>query len=253
MNPNFMIARLPRSIFSAILLLLIVCPLTYAQDMTATDVHHGLVSLGLTSDAFGAMEMGYAHDIPSSKQLSALYYVRFSIPVILAIKTKAVNAWEINAGVQSGLLTREKFSTRGEFRISFSRHKQILGHFMPMTLNIGLTPCYNIPKGYIGLQASWNQVLWTHISHSQYVQNSYQDITDAEGNILTVHPRDGWYTGTGSYVNIGIEGYRQMSQKIAIYAELGLTKYSSLYSGIFDAMMIGQIPFYSNLRLFYSM
>jgi|GEM_PF-2832206 len=253
MKSYLLTTRFSGPILPVILLLLISTPHTGAQNMTGNEFHHGVVSLGLTSDAFGGSEMGYANDIPPLKEQSAFYYVRVSIPMILTLKSKKLHAWELKAGVKSELRTWGKVSMRGDIQLYVVNHQQVLGHFIPIGANIGLTPCYKFSEGYVGLQASWNQTFATHISYSQYARNSFQYMTDANNNIMDMHPNNGWYASTGSHLNIGIEGYRQISPRIAIYGDMGLTKYSALYSGVFDAMMIGQVPFYGNFRLYYKM
>ena len=68
---------------------------------------------------------------------------------------------------------------------------------------------------------------------------------------MDIHPQNGFYLLTGNHLYYGIEGMFRLSNKLDMYFDLGMINYISQYTGLFDSMMFGQIPFYTNIRLNY--
>ena len=210
-------------------------------------------SLGLNSDALGGMELGYAQQPGFLKGKNLQLYVRFSIPLLLAAKDKSTDTWEIKLGARSKLFKKNNFGLLGDVQLFMMHHQQILGNFMPLGMNARLTPCYHFSKGYLGFQVNWNQILATHISHSSYVKNTFKNISAADETQLNIYPKDGWYGATGSFFSFGLESAWELGRQFTFYGDLGIINFSSPYTGLFDAMMMGQVPFYGNLRLLYKM
>ena len=208
-------------------------------------------SLGVNSDAFGGMELGYAHNPGILKEKNLQFYVRFSIPLLRTVKDRAFDTWEIKIGARSELFNKNNVGTFGDIQLFLMHHHQILGEYIPLGMNVRFTPCYHFSEGYLGFQVNWNQIMATHISHSSYVKDTFENISVSDETLLNIHPKDGWYGDTGSHFSFGLEGAWELSRQFTFYGNLGLIKFSSPYSGLFDAMMMGQVPFYGNFRLFY--
>lgn len=222
-----------------------------AQFIHSDDSQNQTVSLGFNSDAFVGMELGYAQNPGIQQEKDMRIYLCLSFPLLLAAKDKSFDSWEIKLGANLELFTTDKFGTIGDIQFFLMHHHQILGTFMPLGINLRLTPSYHFSGGYLGFQVNWNQTIATHISHSNYVKNTFTDLNVADKNLMDIHPRDGWYSSTGSHFGFGIESGWKINQRISLYGDLGIIKFSSPYTGLFDAMMMGQVPFYGDLRLFY--
>ncbi len=225
----------------------------YAQSIPAHDTANRIVSLGYTSDAFAGMALGYAQSPSILPEKDLQVYTRFSFPLLLAAKNRSFDSWEVALGANAGLFTTGKFGTIADIRVFLLHHNQVLGTFMPLGINLRLTPAYYFSGGYLGFQINWNQTIAAHISHSQYVKNTFSDLYSVNKKLMDFRPEDGWYGRTGSHVSIGIEGSRAMGSRYLLYGDLGTIKFSSPYTGIFDAMMMGQVPFFANVRLYYKM
>ena len=208
-------------------------------------------SLGLNSDAFSGMELGYAQQPGFLRKKDVQLYVRFSIPLLMAVKDRSTDTWEIKLGARSELFKKSKFGLLGDVQLFMMHHHQILGEFLPLGINARLTPCYHLTKGYLGFQVNWNQIMTTHISHSQYVKETFEDLSAFDKTQLNTHPKDGWYGDTGSHFRFGLEGAWELNRQFTFYGDLGIINFSSPYTGLFDAMMMGQAPFFGNLRLYY--
>lgn len=72
-----------------------------------------------------------------------------------------------------------------------------------------------------------------------------------DGNPLFIAPVNGFFCGTGSQIHSGISGAFRISDRNTMGFNLGLVNYLSPYTGGFDSMMFGQIPFYAAVRFNY--
>lgn len=236
------------------LFFILACWHTAAAQLHRSDSSRDrTISLGYTTDAFAAIELEYAENPGILQKNNFHMYTRVSFPVLLAIKDESFDTWQLKAGIRSDLFADKKLGAIGDIRLFMMHHDQVLGSFIPLGVNIQLTPCCYFAKGYLGIQFTWNRVIATHISHSRYVDNTFTDITDASGREILLHPQGGWYGSTGSHVSIGIENRWDLGSKFSLYGDVGIMKFSSPYTGMFDAMMMGQVPFYGHLRLYYTL
>lgn len=226
---------------------------SFSQHIVHENPEGKIISLGYISDAFAGMELGYAQNPNILPEKDLQVYARFSFPLLLAVKERSFDSWEVALGANAELFTTGKFGAIGDIQFFLMHHHQILGNFMSLGINVRLTPCYRFAKGYLGFQVNWNQTIATHISHSRYVKDTFTNLNIFDKNLLDIHPQNGWYGDTGSHISFGIEGGVDMSQRLFLYGDLGIIKFSSPYTGMFDAMMMGQVPFYGDLCLFYKL
>jgi len=182
-----------------------------------------------------------------------LVYGEVSFPILLNFKDNSFDTWKIEAGASAELYQIKKFGLRTKVDFFFLRHEQVLGTFTPFGFDLQLSPVYHFKKSYLGLQMKWHQVIATHIAHSEYVASAYDEIYDKNGEIIQASPVDGWYGNTGSSFNIGIEWFKPLTTTLNLSLDLGLIFFSSPYTGLVDAMMIGQVPLYANLVLSYKL
>jgi len=229
------------------LLLCIACN----QQGNAQDKDHlysKKLSIGINSDAFTGLELGYIQE-SSISGIPSYYYINLNIPVLSSIKQKKLDTWELKTGANLELIMQNRLVVRTDFNLFTIRHTQSLGTFMPLGFNLKITPARVTKKGYIGFQTIFKQVLFTHITHSDYIKERFDEIYDSDNNLMELEPQNGFYLFTGNQLYYGIEGTFKISDNLDIYFDLGLIHYFSKYTGFLDSMMFGQIPFYMNLQL----
>ncbi len=209
---------------------------------------------GFDANAFTNIKAGYGYTFPEFlDNKGLLVYGEFSFPILLNLKDKTFDTWKIVAGASSELYRIQKFGLRTRVDLFFLRHKQVLGTFTPLGIDLQLSPACHFKKSYLGLQMRWHHAIATHITHSKYAESAFDEIYDKNGKIIQADPKDGWYGNTGSSFNIGIEWFKPLTTTLNLSLDLGLIFFSSPYTGLVDAMMIGQVPLYANLILSYKL
>jgi hypothetical protein len=222
----------------------------YGQDYGT--LYPRSLSLGINSDSFTGLEMGYTQPMTISS-LPSCYYVKLNVPLLSSIKQKKLDTWEIKIGATLDLFDQNKFIIQSDFNLFSIKHTQSLGTFIPVGFNLKITPGYRTKNGYIGFQTSYNQVLFTYIRHSEYVKERFNEIYDVNNNPMDIKPKNGFYSFTGSHISYGIEGMFKLSNRINMYYDFGMTDYLSEYTGLFNAMMLGQIPIYADIQFNYKL
>lgn len=220
----------------------------YTQE--AGSLFPNSLSIGMNSDAFTGLELGYNQPV-NVFSLPSCYYFKLSVPLLSSIKQKKLDTWEIKVGTTLELYSQQKFILLSDVNLFSIKHTQSLGTFIPVGFNLKLTPGYRTKNGYIGFQTSYNQVLFTHIRHSEYVKERFNGIYDSNNKIVDVKPRNGFYALTGSHLSYGLEGMFKLSGRFNMYYDFGVRDYLSKYTGLFNSMMFGQIPFYADIKLNY--
>ncbi|GAB4405457.1 MAG: hypothetical protein OHK0039_06470 [Bacteroidia bacterium] len=206
------------------------------------------LALGVNADAFGSMHLRYLHPLATGR-VPLAGYVSCELPLMRTIERRAFDAWTLRLGSLAEVWRSERWLLLGGAHLSAIHHRQVLGRFVSAGAELKLTPACLLRRGYLGLQLRYSQSLGTHIQHSAYAQERFEDLRDASGERLVSGPRDGWYRFTGSRLLYGLEGDFRLGQRLALYADLGMIHFFSPYTKGFDAMMFGQVPFYLDLRL----
>ncbi len=207
-------------------------------------------SINLNADAFSGLEFGYHHRVHLLDHNPTLY-ASFNFPLFLAIRQKNLDTWETNFGITQTFSMYEKLIFVSSLNLFSGKHKQILGTFIPVGMDLKITPSLKTKSGYARFQLDYTQVLGTHITYDDLVKQSFQDILDVNGNPYLSEPTDGWYALTGNYMKYGIESLFYLTQKTALYFDLGMIQYFSKYTRGFDSMMYGQVPFYMDLQILF--
>jgi len=219
---------------------------SYAQEIE--NQNFNFVSANINSDAFTGFEFGYNHFATISTK-NVFFYAKLNIPLMLSVKQKKIDTWELKFGAASEIYEFNKFLLITDFNLFTIRHKQDLGTFLPIGFNLRLTPSLKTKNGYWGFQIKYNQTITTYIKHSDIVKERFNDLTDKNGQPLNLEPENGFYSFTGNSINYGIETKFNLSEKMNIYFDIGITQFLSKYTKGFDAMMFGQVPFYMDLQL----
>lgn len=237
----------------SILFFILSAFLTGIQDADAQEsnsLSSKRLSVGLNSDAFAGLELGYLQEL-SILSIPSRYYIKLNVPLLSSVEQKKLDTWEIKVGVTIDLLKSKDFLFLTDVNLFSIKHTQALGTFLPFGINLKLTPAYRTKNGYIGIQAMFKQTMFTYIRHSEYVKERFSEIYDSNNNLIETQAQNGFYLFTGNHLYYGIEGMFSLSNKLDLYFDLGLIDYISKYTGFFDSMMFGQIPFYTNVQLNY--
>jgi len=224
-----------------------------AHPMPVDDSGTRSISLGYTSETFVSMELCYVQNLGIFQEKNLQIYGRVGFPLLMIVKNHSFDSWKIELGASTELVTTNKFIIIADTYLFLLHHEQVLGNFTPVGVNLCLTPAYHFTRGTLGFQVRWNQTLTTYISHSNYVKNTFTALSTLDNSKMIIHPRNGWYGFTGSHLDFGIEGCLAMGSRYMLSIDLGLVNYLSPYTGIFDGMMMGQVPFYLEVRLFYKL
>ncbi len=221
-----------------------------AQIRSETPV--SMISAAINSDAFSGMELGYQQ---SGRLISKPvgYYIKFNFPLASTLMKKKLDAWEIRIGSAFPVFVQQKWELLSDISLFTIRHKQSLGTFVPFGFEAKLTPACRTRSGYWGVQFRFRQALFTYMRHSSYVRERFQEIYDKDQQLVRAAPRNGFYSFTGSQLQIGIEGRFPLSGRSDMYLDLGMTHFFSPYTGAFNAMMYGQVPFYMSLQFNYKL
>lgn len=189
----------------------------------------------------------YTFNSPSDSAPEISAYRTISVPVILVRKNGSFDTWRLDAGLISVILSANRFNLPGDLSMYFLSQRNILGDFSVIGAELKLTPALRFKNGYLGIPLKISLPVATHIRHSDLVSDTFDQIIGEDGNPIEAEPVDGWYATTGLSIRAGIGGSFAVEEKMTINSEFGFIWYPPRFTGIFDSMMIGQIPFYLDL------
>ncbi len=206
---------------------------------------HG-VYIGINSDSFLGIDFGYSHTFtekaPGGFRLSA--YGTVSLPLPLAISEGTLDTFEFTAGARADAPVRGPFILSGSLELGVLHHADTLGIAVPILISANLMPALRFATWHFGLDLRTTMAAATYLRHSNMVKETFRSITDGDGKSIDSSPVDGWYSPTGFSVRGGIEFAHTPGAHLGYRISTGLAWYPSPYTGMLDAMMIGQIPFY---------
>ncbi len=217
-----------------------------AQESESLRSHNILI--GMNSDAFAGLEIGYVRGSSLGGKPVSMY-LKFNMPLLSSCSQMKIDSWELEAGTGLAPIGQDRFILRTDLSLFAIKHTQILGDFFPLGCKLQMTPSVRTKKGYLGFQIRYQQVLCTYVDPSAYVAERFDDIYNRENQLMEMKPKSGFYPFTGSHLCLGVEGMFATSERLSLYADLGMINYLSEFTGTFDSMMFGQIPFYTHIRL----
>ena len=214
---------------------------------------HG-VYMGINSDSFLGIDFAYSHTFtekaPGGFRLSA--YGTVSLPLLLAISEGTLDTFEFTAGARADAPVKGPFILSGSLEVGVLHHADTLGIAVPILISANLMPALRFATWHFGLDLRTTMAAATYLRHSNTVKETFRDITDGDGDSLDLAPTDGWYGPTGFSIRGGIEFAHTPGGRLGYRIATGLVWYPSAYTGMLDAMMIGQIPFYLEAGLYYT-
>jgi hypothetical protein len=212
----------------------------------------GYITAGLESDAFLSLSLGYYHLIPGNGEKQAsLIYGEIQAPVLIALKGEGNHAFRLDAGYQWGGICLERFCVDGQANLFFMNHSTVLGTFRPLGTEIGGSAGIQLGRSCLGLFCEWHHVLAVHISHSDYSRECFSEIPSGGSPFRA--PEDGWFSNTGSMIGYGIRYCTPAGKKLLLNIDIGAVSHLSEYTGMLDAMMIGQLPFMLDVKFLYGL
>jgi hypothetical protein len=241
----------PRSI-QLLLFFFLALADSYSQPADMLPDSSRNIIVGLNSSAFASLNFVYfSNQGCMSHNHRSGSYVGVELPVLISFNGEKNRAYKFFTGYRYGILGRGRFVLDGDISFFLMHHSSVLGNFIPVGYDMGLYPGIIINKSYLGLIVSWHSAVATHISHSEYSRECFNDIQNA--GQLNNGPEDGWYANTASTMTYGLEYFTPLGSKLSIDLKAGLVDHISEYTGMLDAMMIGQIPFSFSVNLIYGL
>lgn len=205
-------------------------------------------SVGVNADSFMGMEVGYGRG-PEMQKGDVAAYIKVNIPLFLTMKQRKIDTIELTGGIQSCLVTTERFALLGGVEANLLRHKDILGTSYPLGMGIKLTPAYKYKGQYIGVLGEYKKTMAVYMKHSEVAKERFGDMVTKDGTEYKSVPDDGWMISGGGVLNIGVEGLTGAGGDNKVYYKLGMTNFQSKLTDGFDAVMFGQLPFFFTLQL----
>jgi hypothetical protein len=138
------------------------------------------------------------------------------------------------------------FALFAEASVFISTHTDVLGTFTPLGIAVGIYPALRFDRWYLGAGARLYLPVLLRIDHSDYVDDTFSGLPDSPDSAA-----DGWYALPSIAVRTGLLGSFNLGERLLLTGEAGFAWYPSSLTGVFDAMMIGQIPFYLELGMGY--
>jgi hypothetical protein len=208
------------------------------------------ISAGVNQNAFLGLEISYWHSL-DIKDKASWVYGKFELLPLLIAESSSFDTYAFYFGVNSQLLDKGKFLLVADFNVNMRTHKNVSGTFTPLGFMLKATPAIKSKNGFLGMQLKLNQTLVTKIEHSDYVKERFEDIIDGNGKDLNLSPKDGFFLSTGSFLDIGFETQFKLSRKLDMYFDIGWRQFFSPLTSGSDALMFGQLPVFTDLRVCY--
>jgi hypothetical protein len=145
----------------------------------------------------------------------------------------------------AGLLSpRSPLGVMTALRLTGSWQTQVLGRFFSWGFETEAMPGIFGKGGFFALHLRWQQNIFTHITHSDYVHSTFANRgTDASG------PDDGWYANTATRFGIGAGGGFNIAQVVEFSLTAGAYLTPNPFGIFFEGMMFGYLPFYMELGI----
>jgi len=230
--------------------MILAMPGLRAQPATIFRDGSGYLAAGLESDAFLSTSLAYYHLVPGSRDNRAsMLHAGIQVPVLLAFKGEGNHAFRLDAGYQWGGIYRERYCVDGRLDLFFMNHSAVLGTFRPVGAELNGAAGFRFRRSFLGIFCKWHHVLATHVTHSDYSKESYKEIIP--GGISGFVPMDGWFSNTASMIGYGVRYSSPVRGRMALNVDIGAVNHLSEFTGMLDAMMIGQLPFMLEMKLFY--
>lgn len=206
-----------------------------------------VVYLGISSDAFLGIDLGFTHPLAAEQPPERVYleaYGTLSLPVLLSISDGSLDTFAMGIGTTAEFRSSGRFSLFSDLELQALVHNDILGLSVPVIFSARMIPTLRFDTWYCGLNLQASAAVATYMHHGDTVDDTFRDIADGNGEPIDTAPTDGWYGPTGFAIRGGIELAGAPGGRVGYRISTGLVWYPSAYTGMLDAMMIGQIPFY---------
>jgi len=156
----------------------------------------------------------YSHRVDLGFVPEARLFARFTLPVV----TPDVGDFSIDVGVQATALTWRDF--RVAVLVGPVLRNSVNELFSATAVGMGATVLlgYEGPRWGLSAEAGYEQILATHLRHSDRYRDTYY--ADA---------KDGWYAITGSTAHAGLRGGARLGS-VEIAARAGLDATGQLHS-----------------------
>lgn len=177
-----------------------------------------------------AIAAGYAQ----SCELQAIdRNVTLTADITLPIFLVDLKHYRIKIGTRVPLLGSKNWNIINRFNIKNKGTDNIVYTGNVWSIEEGLLLGYFAGKWFVAGEVDYDKFLFTHLKHSNwYKENVYADA------------KDGWYTGTGGNIKLGMQAGYTFRNKIELSLGFGLSKTESLNDPV-------GLPFFMTIGFIY--
>ncbi len=165
---------------------------------------------------------------------------------------KEFDSFQFGFGGSVKLVERGKYGLVGGLFTSIATNENVNGNFIAWGFKLNFLPGFYSENWFAVFDFAWKPTLLTHITHSNYVKDSFKDRypTGIWADEMIDGPKDGWYSTPANRLMAGILAGYTISKSYTIYINGGIN-YTPNDFGIFMFGDIGIIPYYLKLGMVY--
>jgi hypothetical protein len=240
---------------------LVLCPGAFARASESLVLHEATLP-----DAAGVPSNVFASTLNSKAWLSldAHYLRRLSLPwlerrilvgadadlpVFLWGAAGRVDAFRFGVRAAAEPYRARWFALVVDLQSRVGVQESALNTSVGWDVQLTVAPSLAFERWSLSPFAGVRQGLATYVRHGQIVKDAFAD-RYPDGASGTSGPRNGWIAGGVTRVPFGLAAGVELGDRVSLHGSGGLVwSYSPLGVGMFDAMMLGQWPFFMELGI----
>lgn len=170
------------------------------------------------------------------------------LPVLTWLQTRSVDTFRASGSVGMELYSWRSFSLVAQLRLDTRVQHDFMGTRFGLGTTLFVMPGLEVGRTSIAGVLGLSQGLTTHISHSEYVEDAFDDRYPEDGTGSRPSndgPEDGWYAFPATRVPLGAAVSIRASEFWSIQSSAGIVLTPDQFdTGLFDMMNLGVWPFW---------
>jgi hypothetical protein len=169
------------------------------------------------------------------------------MPLLLWGKTGAVDTARVSARAAAETLRVHWFALVVDLQTRLGAQHSVLNTSLGWDFQLTVAPSLAFESWSLSPFVGLRQGISTYVHHGEIVHDAFADrYPDGVSGISG--PRDGWIPGGNTRAPFGLAFGVDLSRRVSIFGSASLVwTYSPLGVGMFDAMMLGNWPFFVDL------
>jgi hypothetical protein len=217
----------------------------------ADDAPGNSIGVNVSSTGFLSLGLFYERAVDWKEAPNGTAF-RFgaSIPIGAAATGGGFDSVRFDAIAMANPTVQGDVSVGVEAGLFYVHHSYALGTLDSFGLQGLLTPGLELPNGRVGFSMGVDSTLLTHYAHSTIAHDTFEEITDVDGNTIDYGDPDGFRWNTGTRVTFGVGGERRFSNGGRVEADAGLRlSVTDIYRPL-QGFAFGALPFYLDVTVF---